>query len=87
MRAAPSAPVRSRRVARRISRPLAQVAQDRVHQGPFLVPEGGVDHHAIRFVDGEDVLILIEDIEGDRLRRKGKGLLLGDHALEYSTQS
>ena len=52
----------------------AAMRDQRVHQGPGFVPGGGMHHEAGRLVEDDDIVVLVDDVERDRLGlRLGRG--------------
>src|SRR2546422_1643337 len=64
-------------------RPASTATQQRMDQRPRLVARGGMDDHARRLVDDDQVFILIHDLEQDRFRRGGRRIGLGDIDLDH----
>src|SRR3989440_10884170 len=63
--------------------PRAASAEQGVHERPRVVARGRVDDHACRFVDDGDVLVFVDDVEGDRLRGRIDDVSLRDLELDH----
>ena len=48
--------------------------KDRVDQGMFIVSRSRVYDHSFRLVDNEDILVFIEDVQRDILRKDVRDL-------------
>ncbi len=51
-------------------RKLRRAVQERIEQGPFPVAASGMNHQARRLVDHQYVVVLVDDVERDRLGAK-----------------
>jgi hypothetical protein len=56
------------------AREMCRVGQQRIDQRSGGIARTGMDHHACRLVDHQQIDILIEDIERNRLREYTRGL-------------
>ena len=61
---------------------LPAVVEQGVDQGPVRVPRRRVDHHPHRLIDHDDVLVLIDHIQGDVLGNQVDGLRVGEDRLQ-----
>ena len=48
---------------------VAAVEHHRIDEGAAVMPRSGVNDHILRFIDHKDVLVLIQDVQRDVLRR------------------
>ncbi len=56
----------------------AAMGQQGVDQGVVGIARRGMDHHAGRLVQHQEIGVLIEDVQGARLRQRLGGLGLGN---------
>ena len=49
-----------------------------IDEGAVGVAGGGVDDHAVGFIENDEVLVFVEDVEGDVLRDEFEGDGFGD---------
>ena len=57
---------------------VGKMMQQRVHERPRAVAGGGMDHHAGGLVHHGQILVLIQDVDGQRLAADGRGRGVGE---------
>lgn len=57
---------------------VSAVMEEGVDEGAVGVAGGGVDDHAVGFVEDDEVFVFVEDVEGEVLGDEGEGDGLGD---------